>query len=767
MKTTKAIVFITFVLFVRMVPQTDKISFSGVVKDSNNVALPSASIRIAGSNIGTISDRNGKFQIRLTKGAYQIHFSYVGHKSHTVNIQLQNDTSVTVCLIPNEIRLGEVLVSGEDPAYAIIREAIEQKKRTNKYIHSYKARVYTKDTFGTDTALVLISEAYSDLYWNRNDSLKELIVFRRQSSNLPKEYQFAMVNDFINFNSDSIQLWRYTFIGPIADSAFRYYDYKFLHSYRANGREQCVIELIPRSQIVPLFIGTVTIEDSSYALIQVSVHPTGIFTVPFFTIKNFPITQRFSKYDDHYWFPLDYQIAAEMKFQFMGMNIPNSMYYNKSVICFEYQPNVIADDSIRRIPTQSLLPTAETYDTTQWSNVKLFPLSDLESSSYGRIDKIMKESSFSGKTNAAIQKAALIFNMVDIRYNRTEGWYTGGKTSDTVLPRMRLKTKLGYGFSDGRIKYSAHPELLILPAQSLWFGGEVYRRISAFPANNIEDGLLNTVSSFFNGTDYYDYYLRTGNRLTLSYEQFPGFFVDAGFTDEKQRSMAKKTDFSLGHLSDKRTFRMNPAINEGRMRLFHIEFYNREEFPASLFAEPQNRWNVRMEHSSPDYGSSFDFTSVSSSASVRIQTMGNALMFNPYLGISAAAGISQGAPPFQKIFALGSPQAKIVFANTFRTVALNEFMGQNYYAVSAEHNFRNIPFILAGIPSLNADLIVRAAIGKTWTNLSALKTITTSTNGRYMEYSIGVGRLGGVFRFEITYSNYGGSRTDVTLTGGL
>ncbi|MFA6542148.1 MAG: DUF5686 family protein, partial [Bacteroidota bacterium] len=415
--------------------QEAKVIFSGVVKDTNGVILPYATVRIYDSTIGTICDNRGKYELMLPSGSYQIVFSYVGFASQTISVKLFGNLFIEICLIPNDILLPEVVIDGEDPAYSIVREAIRQKIKRRQWLSSFMARTYTKDTFGRDTSLSLISEAYSDLYYRKDDSLREIVVHRRQSSNLPEEFQFAIIRDFLDFNNDTLRHWGYTFITPLAESAFQFYDYKLYRTTINEGKQYYNIKVIPLSETLPLFSGMITIEDSSYALQQVKVSPNNIFQVPLLSLRKFEFSQQFELYDGKFWMPLEYHISAEVRFRFFNIMIDTTpSYYNKSVICYEYRINTSINDSIRSLPSLTLLPTSYAEDTSHWKNSIVFPLTSMEKESYKEIDEFVKSQPLYTKFPIYIKQYEERLKYIDVRYNRAEGLFLGGILPYTISP---------------------------------------------------------------------------------------------------------------------------------------------------------------------------------------------------------------------------------------------------------------------------------------------------------------------------------------------
>jgi hypothetical protein len=68
--------------------------------------------------------------------------------------------------------------------------------------------------------------------------------------------------------------------------------------------------------------------------------------------------------------------------------------------------------------------------------------------------------------------------------------------------------------------------------------------------------------------------------------------------------------------------------------------------------------------------------------------------------------------------------------------------------ISAEHNFRSVPFLMLGIPFLyksGIEILVDATAAQSWLNSSSM------TNGWYYEAGIGIGKIFGIIRADVTY----------------
>lgn len=91
--------------------------FSGkVLSQTDGEPVIGASVRVAGTNVGTVTDVNGNFSLTVPAGGKELKVSYVGMDDKTVRIQ---GTNMTIMLTDNEQSLSEVVVTG----YGVTRKA--------------------------------------------------------------------------------------------------------------------------------------------------------------------------------------------------------------------------------------------------------------------------------------------------------------------------------------------------------------------------------------------------------------------------------------------------------------------------------------------------------------------------------------------------------------------------------------------------------------------------------------------------------------------
>lgn len=107
----KKLFSILFVLFLgtTLMAQT---TVSGTVKDAKSGdPLPGVSIKVVGKSLGSTTDFNGKFSLKISQDVpFKLEVSYIGYETQTVEVS-KNNASLSIALIEANNRLDEVIVS--------------------------------------------------------------------------------------------------------------------------------------------------------------------------------------------------------------------------------------------------------------------------------------------------------------------------------------------------------------------------------------------------------------------------------------------------------------------------------------------------------------------------------------------------------------------------------------------------------------------------------------------------------------------------------
>jgi len=753
-------VFLTIAaLFLAGAVQAQPTVLHGIVTDrSSGAPLVAANVRLVGTARGTITNAQGNYSLSLDPGPHLLTFTYLGYQSETLQVA-SGAARADVALTPSPIEFPGVVVVAEDPALEIIRKAIAYKRVWMKKIRSYRFEAFTRQVLRRDTAIASITEAYTTGFWRGGDTLREIVRQKRQTENIPSEENFAAVRRIVNFNDDEITLFTvraggersgYAFVGPTAPEALEEYEYHLLSTTVVGGVEMYRIEMTPKTRTRPLFSGVITIADGTFAVVGVDVTTNEAFTMPFLRDIRLRYRQQFALYESEYWMPADSRIEGGFTVSFVGLSLPRIGIEAVSAI-YDYAINPEIPDSVFQKPR--VTADSARYDSTFWRSHEVLPLTSEEQTAYRVLDSAQTlEKQFEPRGPLASlgggggDAAGSVLNHIDVRFNRVEGFFFGGKTRlDSLLPFLRIDAEAGYAFDAQRwnhtLRATAAP-----PGRRISAGGEWYAHLGRFPDRGFYGPVANSFMALLDKNDYGDYYQAQGYALFLGATPTRRVSAELRFLAEREYALDVQSTYSL---FDRQTvYRPNPPAAEGLLRAFRLEMrFGDEPMPLDLVSRTALEFSV--EHSSPSImRSEFDFTRYEGILSWHVRTFGKGLLFPPQFRLILSGGTSERALPAQRAFTLDARSSGYAPFGVLRGSAVREFSGDRYVMLLLEENFRSVPFLALNIPFLyrnGIELITHAAFAQTWEG-----PLSTS-DGWYAEAGIGVSRILDLLRIDLTY----------------
>jgi hypothetical protein len=729
-------------------------TLTGIVRDSaSNDPLPAANVRIEGTTKGTISNADGVFRLSLPSGSYTLVVSFIGYRPDTVRVMLLSDVTIQATLSPVAIRLPEIVVTDEDPAYAIMRKVIENKTRWREGLHSYQFDAFTRQVIRRDTSIASIMESYTTGFWQKGDTLKEIVRQKRQTENVPFAQNFAAVGGIVNFYDDEVRFSGFTFVGPTSPEAFEYYRFKLEETRTEASVEFYTIRMIPATRMTPLFSGLLTIAGDRYALVAIAVEPNEAYRFPFLSDLEVRYAQQFALMDTSFWMPVDIRLQGSARIGFAGITIPPIGFEQVSSI-YDYRLNAAIPDSLVEKPRRIVAAEAEVFDSTFWRHREVLPLTAEEQHAYATLDST-QTLDVQFKPSGALMNVGLFtdgfLRYVDVRFNRAEGLFLGGNAEiDSVTDFLRISTKAGYGFSDHEYKGGVEVEIFLNKARTAGIGAGLYRDLAFFPDEGFYGTFMVTVSSLLYKIDQKDYFYREGGTLFVSAKPLRFLKVRGAFKTERHRAARTGTDFSLFSRGSK--YRPNPPVQPGSLQSVELLVRVGPD-PAPLGLVSQTYADVRAEYSDRSFGSDFTFSQVQSTAEFTVPTFLKRNLFPPALIGRVSAGVGTGSAPIQKIFALDGRSVGFGPIGILKGARQKEFAGEGYVLFALEHNFRSVPFLALNIPFLyenSIELMVHGAAARSWARGSAVLPAGRITDGWYTEAGIGVGKIFGLFRIDLT-----------------
>lgn len=270
---------------------------SGVISSAANQSpLPFSSVLVKGTTKGASANSNGFYSLLLEPGKYTLVFQFIGYQSQEKNIVVANQPiKLDVFLVNQTYQLNEVIVKtgGEDPAYAIIRNAIDKRKENGSEIRQFSTEVYIKgqmqlrnypksflgqkvDFEDGDTSkqkMLFLSETVARYSVSEPNQKKVEIVSTKVSG---RSNGFGLGNpQIISFYDNIVSLGDGLnprgFISPISDNALNFYRYKFEGTFYESGKEINRIRVMPKRNYEPLFSGFIHITENDWHIQSVDL----------------------------------------------------------------------------------------------------------------------------------------------------------------------------------------------------------------------------------------------------------------------------------------------------------------------------------------------------------------------------------------------------------------------------------------------------------------------------------------------------------------
>jgi hypothetical protein len=723
-----------FILFLLLIASIDlsaqQYTIKGIVKDNETgTQLAFANIRVLDSFTGTAANRRGSYELKLKPGEYFLVASYIGYYSDTAKINLdRNLNEINFSLTPAKIELQEVTVTpGENPAVGVIRKAIARKNERNNLINSYELEAYTKGLIksdqeisardrsvsisfaGSDSSNLFISgiiENQSKGFFKKPDKFKEIITARKQSANLPSSINILTGGRFIqNFYDDEVRFMGNIMKSPLADDALNYYYFVIEEMAALDDVPVYKIYMTPDNNSDPGFQGHIFITDSTFDLIKVDLqlnraaNTGGIFD----TINVF---QQFSLYDGIYM-PADYRLYA-------AANILNlaKIGFEMNTILYNYKINNEINESVFNKAIITVLPLADDRDSLYWENIQSIPNTDEEQLAYRRIDSL-DNIPVTFWDNFSILSTRIGFGdyfsvtgpLSIYHFNSVEGHSLdfGFYGDDLFKERLRSSLFLSYGFADKRFKTAFSSRYLFGDYRTGKVELSLYKTTRILFGESVGyNELTSTLLALLSKYEFRDYYYSTGARIDISEEVLPVLRLNIGYNYNKDISANKHTEFSF--FARDKIYKENQQINDAEINSFTagftIDFRDYIEDGLYRRRTSQGKSYVLLSGGvsvSDDkiLNTTSNFTMFTSNINGQIRSYRSTFLNYTLYGL-----YSRGNVPYQSLYSLPGNINLTAINNSFRTLNVNEVVGDRVATANLEYNFRDEIFRMLRIPFL-------------------------------------------------------------------
>ncbi|MFZ1518954.1 MAG: DUF5686 family protein [Ignavibacteriaceae bacterium] len=778
-------ILIIFLCGLLITVNAQQFNLSGTVTDkSNNQTLSFTNIRVAGTTLGTSSNIDGKYELKLTGGNYKLIASFIGYNSDTLEINLnKNISDFNFSLVQTKVDLEEVVIKpGENPALEIIRKAIENRKLRNQKINNYEVEAYTKGIIrtteeissggggisvglgGNDTTELIISgilENHSKSYFMQPDNYKEIILARKQSANFPPSINTLTGGRLIqNFYDNDVNFLGKDLPGPISDNAFQYYYFYIENVLAQNNKKVFQIHMEPDNSADPGFAGKIFIEDSSFNLIKVDlILNRAANTGNLFDTVN--VYQQFDEYDNIIM-PIDYRLFV--KANVLGLV---RFGFELNTIMFNYSINKNLPEEIFNNAIVTVVPEADNVDSSYWINTQTIPNTVDEELAYNRIDSLENvpknfwdDFSFLNSRIDVSKNISVSAPIGMYHFSRVEGHALdfGVFVDDAFSRRFNSALQFSYGFSDKKFKQDFNAGYLLGKYRTWKITFNAFNKLNVLFGESDNYGeLFSTLVTLISKDEFRDYYYSKGFSFGVEGEVLPVLNMRVGFKNKTDNNAFNTTDFSF--FNKDKSYRPNPKIYETKTNSvnvgFDIDF--RKYIEDGYFRRRTSLgrsfilFSGDVTYSNPDFlNSGLKFTTYELSTRVFLKTFKSAS-----LNLFMYAKSTDGATPYQDLYALPGNIDIVFNSHTFRTLNVNEIIGDRILTLNFTHDFRDELFRLANIPGLKnweimLSLIFNAAITDVTNETSNILTNPVKTF-KHPFYELGFGVGQGLLPFKLEF----------------
>ncbi|WP_192821546.1 DUF5686 and carboxypeptidase-like regulatory domain-containing protein [Rufibacter sp. LB8] len=402
---SRVLVAFLFVLM-PMLAQAQGLFLKGqVIHSQTKAPLAFASIAVKGSQVGTTSDINGNFSLRLAGTSCALEVSSVGFEKAEVACGSFTPGEVRVILLQEKATgLQEVVVRpGQNPAHRIIRQAVQHKARHDPeqlpafQYNSYNKTVATLKGFNPDAldldsssssegslfkkSHLFVSESYTLRSFLAPNHTKEIVLANKMTGY--KDPILAMVGtDFqpFSFYQDQVTFFDQHFLNPLSAGSLKKYDF-YLEETLVRGQDTTFLisyAPLPGKNIAGLQ-GVLAISSDGFAIENVTAEPAAQDL-----LVKFRIQQKYRRVQGR-WFPDQLHLVAGFTQYKLGGG--NLVLTTKSYLSNVQLSPALQKKDFNHVKTQ-MAPLANRQPEAVWQQYRADSLNVLEQNTYRLYDSL-------------------------------------------------------------------------------------------------------------------------------------------------------------------------------------------------------------------------------------------------------------------------------------------------------------------------------------------------------------------------------------------
>ncbi|KDN53745.1 DUF5686 and carboxypeptidase-like regulatory domain-containing protein [Flavobacterium seoulense] len=784
---------------------------SGVVVDKSNQPVPFANVVLKGSNLGVMSNEDGRFYIESPTTYTTLIVTSVGFSDREITLDKAINYNFKVQLNDVEELKEVVIYTGKtskknNPALDILRKIWARKRKNGLYqFDQYQMEKYEKVEFDMNTIdsafmksklfkgmefvfkhvdtsrvtgktylPIFINESLSDVYGsNKLNKVKEKLKANKNSGFSDNQQILSFIKDLYsdyNIYNNHLTFFDKSFTSPLSKTGIDVYNYVLRDSAFIDKKWCYNILFYPRRKNELTFKGDFWVNDTTFAIKKINMAVTKSANINW--VKDIYIEQEFEVENDSvFLLTRDHMMsdfALNKKEESKGVYGKRTTLYQNHKFNIE-KPASFYKEEVNYIDNEVYNKSDRYWDENRFEN-----LNKDERGVYKMLDTLQTVKKFKQLYNlvSILGSGYIQFGHFDygpifstFGYNEVEGirLRAGGRTYFGPNDTWRLQGYTAYGFDDNKFKYGVSGKWMLDKKKRLIISGGNRRDVEQIGASltttNDVLGRSFASSSLFNTSSNGKLTNINLSNVAIEMEPIKNLTFQTGFSYRTLESASNT--FSLDYYTDQTFTTTNSQVKQSEVN-FQVEFTpNRKTIgygvERSNVDSPFSRFFVNFSHGFKGLlDSDFQYEKVQLyyKQPIIIGPLGRT-------NLIVELGKIYGTVPLGLLSVVPGNQSYFSIDNTFNNLNFYEFVTDQYATLQWEHNFGGR--ILGRIPfmrKLNWREIIGArtvygTISDANKAMNASGLVYTAPENAYWEYSAGIGNIFKVFRIDFTWrGNY-------------
>ncbi len=805
----KSVLFFLLVLVSNFISAQTKVS--GVVVDKMNQPVPFANIIFKDSNIGIMSNEDGRFYIESPNNYTALIVTSVGFSDKEIVLTKGINYNFRVQLSEAEA-LKEVVIYGgktskkNNPALDILRKIWERKRKNGlSLFDQYQMEKYEKVEFDMNTIdsafmksklfkgmefvfdhidtsrvtgktylPIFINESLSDVYGNNKlNKVKEKIKANKNSGFSDNQQILSFIKDLYSdydIYNNHLTFFDKSFTSPLSKTGIDVYNYVLRDSAYIDKKWCYNILFYPRRKNELTFKGDFWVNDTTFAIKKINMAVTKSANINW--VKDIYIEQEFEVENDSvFLLTRDHMMsdfALNKKEDSKGVYGKRTTLYQNHKFNLE-KPTSFYKDEVNYIDNEVYNRSEAYWDENRFEN-----LNKDERGVYKMLDTLQTVKKFKRLYNlvSILGSGYIQFGHIDFGpifstfgYNEVEGirLRAGGRTYFGPNDTWRLQGYTAYGFDDDKFKYGISGKWMVDKKNRLIISGGNRRDVEQIGAsltttNDVLGRSFASSSLFSTGSNGKLTNINLTN-VGIEMEPVKNLTFQTGFS---YRTLESASDtFSLDYYTDATNTTKKSDVKQSEVN-FQVEYSpNRKTIgygvERSNVDSPFSRFYVNYSHGFKGLlNSDFKYEKIQLyyKQPIIIGPLGRS-------NVIMEVGKTFGTIPLGLLSVIPGNQSYFSIDNTFSNLNFYEFVTDQYATLQWEHNFGGR--IFARVPfmrKLNWREIIGAkgvygTVSDANRAINASGLIYTAPENVYWEYSAGIGNIFKVLRIDFAWrGNY-------------